>query len=97
MAPPPMVKWVNKMRILGVFFSNGLVSVDQDNWKSKLDQLKSVLNLWSSQELSFVGCSMILNVLRASRQNSCPPCLGFGFLKYYLAFHLEGQNGVHKS
>lgn len=64
---PYGLKWVNKMRILGVFFSNGLVSVDQDNWKSKLDKLKSVLNLWSSRELSFVGRSMILNVLGASR------------------------------
>ena len=54
------------MRILGVFFNNGLVSVDNDNWKTKLDKLKSVLNLWSSRELSFIGRSMILNVLGAS-------------------------------
>ena len=54
-ATPHGLKWVTKMRILGVFFSNGLVSVDQDNWKPKLDKLKSVLNLWSSGELSFVG------------------------------------------
>ena len=66
-ATPYGLKWVNKMRILGVFFGNGLVSVDQDNWKPKLDKLKSVLNLWSSRELSFIGRSMILNVLGASR------------------------------
>ena len=66
-ATPHGLKWVTKMRILGVFFGNGLVSVDQDNWKPKLDKLKSVLNLWSSRELSFVGRSMILNVLGASR------------------------------
>ena len=66
-ATPYGLKCVNKMRILGVFFSNGLVSVDQDNWKPKLDKLKSVLNLWSSHELSFISRSMILNVLGASR------------------------------
>ena len=32
---------------LGVFFSNGLICVDNDNWKTKLDKLQSVLNLWS--------------------------------------------------
>lgn len=66
-ATPFGLKWVNKMRILGVYFSNGLLSVDKENWKSKLDKLKSVLNLWSSRELSFVGRTMILNVLGASR------------------------------
>ena len=61
------LKWVNKMRILGKFFSNSLLSVENDNWKAKLDKLKTVLNLWSSRELSFVGRVMILNVFRASR------------------------------
>ena len=66
-ATPYGLKWVNKMRILGVFFSNGLVSVEQDNWKFKLDKLKLVLSLWSSRESSFIGRYMILNVLGASR------------------------------
>lgn len=79
-ATPYGLKWVNKMRILGVFFSNGLLSVDSDNWKSKLDKLKSVLNLWSSRELSFMGRAMILNVLGASRfwhvAKILPPLVG---------------------
>ena len=54
------------MRILGVHLSNGLVSVE-NNWKSKVDKLKSVITLWSSRELSFIGRAMILNVLGASR------------------------------
>ena len=61
------LNWVTKMRILGVYFSNGLLLVENDNWKSKLDKLKSVVNLWSSRELSFIGRTMILNVLGASR------------------------------
>ena len=66
-ASPFGLKWVKKMRILGVYFSNGLLSVDNDNWKCKLDKLQSVLNLWSSRELSFIGRAMIINVLGASR------------------------------
>lgn len=65
-ATPYGLKWVNKMIIVGVYFSNGLLSVEQDNWKPKLDKLKSVLNLWSSRELSFIGHAMILNVVGAS-------------------------------
>lgn len=55
------------MRILGVHFSNGLVNVDADNWKSKLDKLKQSLGLWSQRDLSFIGRSMIVNFLGASR------------------------------
>lgn len=66
-ATPFGLKWVKKMRILGVYFGNGLLSVENDNWKCKLDKLQSVLNLWSSRELSFIGRSMIVNVLGASR------------------------------
>ena len=36
-ATPYGLKWGNKMRILGVFFSNGVIYLDQDNWKFKLD------------------------------------------------------------
>ena len=66
-ASPFGLKWVHKMRILGVYFSNGLVNVDADNWKSKLDKLKQSLGLWSQRDLSFIGRGMIVNVLGASR------------------------------
>ena len=66
-ASPFGLKWVTKMRILGVYFSNGLVNVEGDNWKAKLDKLKQVLGLWSQRDLSFLGRGMILNVLGASR------------------------------
>lgn len=35
-ATPYGLKWVTKMRILGVFYSSGLVSIENENWKSKL-------------------------------------------------------------
>lgn len=37
------LKWVNKPRILGVFFSIGLVDIECVNWKVKLDKRKQVL------------------------------------------------------
>lgn len=63
-ASPFGLKWVTKMKILGVFFSNGLVSVDNENWRDKLDRLTTVVNLWGQRDLSFLGRAMILNVLR---------------------------------
>ena len=66
-ASPFGLTWVLKMKILGVYFSNGLVSVESDNWQSKLDKLQSVINLWKQRELSFLGRAMIINVLSTSR------------------------------
>ena len=66
-ASPFGLTWVSKMRILGIYFSNGLVSVESDNWRSKLDKLKNVTNLWKQRELSFLGRAMIINILGASR------------------------------
>jgi hypothetical protein len=51
----------------GCLFSNGLVGVDDDNWRAKLDKLSSVLDLWKQRDLSFVGRALIVNVLGASR------------------------------
>ena len=56
-----------KIKILGIFFSNGLVSVESDNWRSKLDKVETKLNLWKQRELSFVGRALIVNMLGASR------------------------------
>ena len=65
MVPPPLA--YNGLWILGVYFSNGLVSVDEDNWRFKLDKLKRTLGLWSQRDLSFLGRGVILHVLGASR------------------------------
>ena len=66
-ASPFGLNWVLKLRILGVHFSNGLVSVDSENWRAKLDKLELVLNLWKRRDLSFLGRALIVNVLGASR------------------------------
>ena len=61
------LKWVTKIRILGVFFSNGLVSVENDNWTTKLNKLSLALGLWKERDLSFIGHSLIVNVIGTSR------------------------------
>ena len=100
-ASPFGLNWVSKIRILGVYFSNDLVSVDSDNWRAKLDKLESVLNLWKQRELSFLGRALIVNTLGASRfyhlaKNSLTPKLGVrAFRPPCLGFYLEGPNGKY--
>ena len=62
---PLGLTWVRKMKILGVIF--GTESTELDNWQPKLKKLEKSLNLWKSRSLSFVGKSMILNVLGLSK------------------------------
>ena len=61
---PFNLKWVTKLTILGGVFSQR--NVEQDIWQPKLKKLEKVLNLWKSCVLSFVGRSLIINVLGAS-------------------------------
>jgi len=46
---PLGLTWVTKMKILGVWYRNGLANVDPDNWQSKLNNLEKNLNLWKSR------------------------------------------------
>lgn len=64
---PLGLTWVNKMKILGVYFSNGLSTVEQENWQPKLSKLEKNLNLWKSRNLSLVGKALIVNTLGASK------------------------------
>jgi len=53
------------MKILGVVF--GTIPVQQENWQPKLNKLEKSLNLWKSRSLSFIGKSLIVNVLGLSK------------------------------
>ena len=61
---PLGLKWVTKMKILGVVFGQ---DTDTDNWRPKLEKLEKHLNLWKSRSLSLVGKSLIINVLGISK------------------------------
>lgn len=62
---PLGLTWVRKMKILGVVF--GTIPVEQENWQPKLNKLEKSLNLWKSRSLSFIGKSLIVNVLGLSK------------------------------
>ena len=61
---PLGLKWVSKMKILGVVFGQ---NTELDNWQPKLEKLEKHLNLWKSRSLSLVGRSLIVNVLGLSK------------------------------
>ena len=46
---PLGLKWVTKMKILGVVFGQ---DTETDNWRPKLEKLEKHLNLWKSRSLS---------------------------------------------
>ena len=57
--------WVNKMKILGVWF--GTVPVEQDNWQPKINKFEKSVNLWKSRSLSLIGKAMIINIIGLSK------------------------------
>ena len=62
---PFRLTWVATMNILGVFFGN--VSVELDNWQPKLNKLEKSLSLWRPRSLSLLRESLIINVLGFSK------------------------------
>ena len=55
------IRFVNKLKILGITFSNELkVSEISDNFDPKIEQLKRICNLWSKRKLSIMGKITIL-------------------------------------
>ena len=64
---PLGLSWVQKMKICGVWFSNGLVNVDPDNWLPRISKLESNINLWKCRSLSLVGKVLVINILGASK------------------------------
>ena len=61
---PLGLTWVKKMKILGVVFGQ---ITEQDNWQPKLNKLEKHLNLWKTRSLSFIGKSLIINILGLSK------------------------------
>ena len=62
---PLGLTWVRKMKILGVWF--GVVPVEEDNWLPRINKLEKAINLWKSRSLSFVGKSLVINVIGLSK------------------------------
>ena len=62
---PLGLKWVQKMKILGIVF--GTVDVNRDNWEPRLSKLDKSLSLWKPRSLSLIGKVLILNILGLSK------------------------------
>ena len=57
--------WVQKMKILGVWF--GVVPVEEDNWLPRINKLEKSINLWKSRSLSLIGKSLVINIIGLSK------------------------------
>lgn len=55
------------MKVTGIWFSNEVSDVEQDNWLPHLSKLEKSLNLWKSRSLSLLGKALIVNVFGASK------------------------------
>lgn len=69
---PLGLTWVNKMKILGIWFGNGSTNVEHNNWLPCLSKLENNLNLWKSRSLSLIGKSLGLASLVSGQDIACP-------------------------
>ena len=61
---PYGLRWLTKMKILGVVFGN---DTEVDHWQPKLEKLEKHLNLCKSRSLPLVGKSLMVNILGISK------------------------------
>ena len=64
---PHGIQWVNKMKVLGVWFGNGTIAVTPENWLPRLSKLENNLDLWKTRSLSMTGKITVINILGASK------------------------------
>ena len=58
------LKWVTKMKVLGVWFGD---EVEDENWVTKCEKLRRTLDMWSGRHLSLRGKVLIVKVLGLSK------------------------------
>lgn len=58
------LKWVVKMKVLGVWFGD---NVEDENWVSKMRKMRQVVGLWSTRSLSIRGRVLIVKALLLSK------------------------------
>lgn len=63
---PVAIRWTSiKIKVLGVFIGN--ISLDELNWRPRLDAVENCLASWRSRSLSFQGKALVVNALVLSR------------------------------
>jgi len=61
---PLGLKWVDKMKILGVWFGRNVGNV---NWDGRIQKLEQALNLWKGRALSLKGRVLIVKTVALSK------------------------------
>ena len=50
------LKWVEEIKILGVYFSNQIrASQNEKNWKDKIEKVKRIIKSWEKRNLGLIG------------------------------------------
>lgn len=63
---PVSIAWSSvKIKVLGVFLGNG--SMDDSNWRPRIEAVEKCLNSWRSRSLSYGGKAVVSNALALSR------------------------------
>ena len=57
------LRWVKKLKVLGVVFANDEHSVIQDNFESKLQQTENIINTWKQRTLTIKGKIIVIKAL----------------------------------
>ena len=61
------IKFVNKIKILGIIFSNENPAQDiHDNFTSRIDKLERICSLWSKRKLTMIGKIVVLKTFGIS-------------------------------
>lgn len=55
------------IQILGVYVGKKQTECDEQNWKRKIDHIKSLLNMWKQRHLSIQGRAIVIGSLTLSR------------------------------
>eukprot|EP00745_Piridium_sociabile_P036415 TRINITY_DN6533_c0_g2_i5.p1 TRINITY_DN6533_c0_g2~~TRINITY_DN6533_c0_g2_i5.p1 ORF type:complete len:740 (-),score=40.77 TRINITY_DN6533_c0_g2_i5:39-2090(-) len=56
------LKWKQKIKVLGMFFSNHLSSSEiEENWVKRIDNIKRTVGLWHKRNLGYLGKICIIN------------------------------------
>ena len=62
------LKWVNKIKILGVYFSNKIsASLIEDNWQPRIDTVKQFIRNWEKRNLGLLGKICVIKTFLLSQ------------------------------
>ena len=62
------LKWVNEVKILGIFFSNARVASEiEKNWNEQINKCRQIINQWEKRNLSILGKVCVIKTFLSSQ------------------------------